>query len=114
MDRVARAPHKQHDETGKRIPVRTCVACRQRRPQAQLLRITRGVNSLEPDEGRRLEGRGWYVCKDALECQSLKGLGKFARAEAQSLVEKLEAWRIQKNVAVESKSAYEINQVTQR
>jgi uncharacterized protein len=108
---ITRAPHKQRDETGKRIPVRTCVACRARRPQAELLRIAKSTNGLEPDEFRKLEGRGWYVCKDKLECSSIKSLGKFARAEAASLVLKLEVWK--KNHSQESKPAYEITPVTQ-
>ena len=111
MGQMTRAPHKQHDQAGKRIPVRTCVACRARRPQAELLRIAKGPNGLEPDGMRKLEGRGWYVCKDKLECMTIKGLGKFARAEAASLVEALEFWR--KNHSQESKPAYEINPVTQ-
>ncbi len=111
MGRNVRAPHKQHDATGKRIPVRTCVACRARRPQAELLRIAKGPNGLEPDTFRKLEGRGWYVCKDKLECMGIKGLGKFARGEASKLVEALQVW--QKNHSQESKPAYEINSVTQ-
>ena len=110
MAQVTRAPHKQHDQAGKRIPVRTCVACRARRPQAELLRIAKGANGLEPDEMRKLEGRGWYVCIDKLECMGLRGLGKFARAEAASLVAKLEVRH--KNLSEESKPAYEIKQVT--
>ena len=108
---VTRAPHKQHDQTGKRIPVRTCVACRARRPQVELLRIAKGENGLESDEMRKLEGRGWYVCKDKLECMGIKGLGKFARGEAAKLVDALELWR--KNRSQESNLAYEINSVTQ-
>jgi uncharacterized protein len=111
MAQVARAPHKQHNQNGKRIPVRTCVACRSRRLQAELLRIAKGKNGLEPDEFRKLEGRGWYVCKDKLECMSIKGLGKFARGDAAKLVDALEFWR--KNHSGESKSAYEITPVTQ-
>jgi predicted RNA-binding protein YlxR (DUF448 family) len=107
MSRPARASHKQRDITGKRIPVRTCVACRERRPQAELLRISRTENGLEPDEFRKLEGRGWYVCKDKLECISIKGLGKFARSDAANLVAKLELWRNNK-YSGESKPAYEI------
>jgi uncharacterized protein len=112
MGRNARAPHKQHDAAGKRIPVRTCVACRARRPQAELLRIAKGSDGFTPDEFRKLEGRGWYVCKDKLECSSIKGLGKFARGEVAQLVAKLEIWH-EKNHSGESKPAYEIKQVTQ-
>ncbi len=92
MNRSARAPHKQHDATGRRIPVRTCVACRSRRPQAELLRIAKTSSGFTPDEDRKLEGRGWYICKDKPECSSIKGLGKFARSEAANLVAQLEQW----------------------
>jgi uncharacterized protein len=112
MAQGTRAPHKQHDQNGIRIPVRTCVACRARRPQAQLLRIAKAESGFTPDDARKLEGRGWYVCKDKPECMTIKGLGKFARAEAASLVSKLEGWR-EKNHSGESKPAYEIKQVTQ-
>jgi uncharacterized protein len=111
MAQGTRAPHKQHDQNGIRIPVRTCVACRARRPQAELLRIAKGEAGLTPDDARKLEGRGWYVCKDKLECMGLRGLGKFARGEAAKLVDALEFWR--KNHSQESKPAYEINSVTQ-
>jgi uncharacterized protein len=112
MGRATRVPHKQYDAAGKRIPVRTCLACRARRPQGELLRIAKGSEGFTPDEFRRLEGRGWYVCKDKLECLSIKSLGKFARAEAANLVVKLEIWR-EKNHSGESKPAYEITQITQ-
>jgi uncharacterized protein len=111
MGRATRVPHKQYDADGKRIPVRTCVACRARRPQGELLRIAKGESGLTPDEFRKLEGRGWYVCKDKLECMSVRGLGKFARGEAAKLVEDLEFWK--KNHSGESKPAYEITQITQ-
>ncbi len=111
MGQVTRAPHKQRDQFGKRIPVRTCVACRARRPQGELLRIAKNQQGFTPDDRRKLEGRGWYVCKDKLECMGIKGLGKFARAEAATLVEALGFWR--KNLSEESKPAYEIKQVTQ-
>ncbi len=107
MSRAPRASHKQRDNTGKRIPVRTCVACRERRPQVELLRIAKSESGLEPDEFRKLEGRGWYVCQDKLECMSIKGIGKFARSDAARLVLKLELWR-NKKYSGESKPAYEI------
>ncbi len=111
MAPVSRAPHKQHDQNGERIPVRTCVACRTRRPQDELLRIAKASEGFTPDEFRKLEGRGWYVCKDKLECMGIKGLGKFARGDAAKLVEALGFWR--KNLSEESKPAYEITPVTQ-
>lgn len=44
-------------------PVRTCVACGSRRPQAELLRLAWAQDGLEPDPRRRLPGRGAYVCR---------------------------------------------------
>jgi predicted RNA-binding protein YlxR (DUF448 family) len=47
-----------------RSPVRTCVGCRRARPQAELLRLVRTPDGgVEPDPGRRAQGRGAYVCR---------------------------------------------------
>ncbi len=88
-----RAPHRQWDSLGRRFPVRTCVACRARRAQADLLRVVRGVNGgimLDPE--RLQPGRGWYVCSDKLECRSVKSLGRFARSDAAALAQRLEVF----------------------
>lgn len=42
-------------------PVRTCVGCRERAPQAELLRIVASSGTLVPDVDRRLPGRGAYL-----------------------------------------------------
>jgi len=47
----------------KAAPIRTCVACRQRRPQAELLRLAQGPEGWRADPRRRLPGRGVYVCR---------------------------------------------------
>jgi predicted RNA-binding protein YlxR (DUF448 family) len=41
--------------------VRTCVGCRERAPQAELLRIVASSGALVPDVDRRLPGRGAYL-----------------------------------------------------
>jgi uncharacterized protein len=88
-----RAPHRQWDESGQRFPVRTCVACRARRAQSELLRLARGdTGALEVDSERRISGRGWYVCLDKPECHLVKSLGRFARTEAPQLVQRLEVF----------------------
>ncbi|CAN5754943.1 YlxR family protein [soil metagenome] len=52
-------------------PVRTCVACRRRRRQEELLRVARRPQgAVVPDvPGERAEGRGAYVCpvRDCVE-----------------------------------------------
>jgi N utilization substance protein A len=43
-------------------PIRSCVGCRERRDQATLRRFTRVNGEWRPDEGRRADGRGAYLC----------------------------------------------------
>jgi predicted RNA-binding protein YlxR (DUF448 family) len=76
---------------GRHEPVRTCVACRQRRPQRELLRIVRRDGGIRLDPLRRLEGRGAYVCPDRSECREAKRLKRFARGEAEALAASLAA-----------------------
>jgi predicted RNA-binding protein YlxR (DUF448 family) len=49
-------------------PVRTCVACRTRRPQRALVRLRRRTDGVVvPSVGRRTRGRSAYLCP-AREC----------------------------------------------
>jgi hypothetical protein len=44
-------------------PRRTCIACRQSRPQGELLRLVRtAAGAVEADQRRRAGGRGAYLC----------------------------------------------------
>ncbi len=46
-------------------PIRSCVACRARRPQAELVRVARRPDgSVHVDAGGRGPGRGAYVCPE--------------------------------------------------
>ena len=48
--------------SGGHTPVRTCLACRQRKPKQEVLRVAPGPGGLKArDQG----GRGRYVCRDA-------------------------------------------------
>jgi len=63
-----------------RTPVRTCVGCRRRRPQRDLVRIVRtGDGRLAV--GRTLPGRGAWLCRDRPTCfdEAIRR-GGFARA----------------------------------
>ena len=47
----------------KKIPMRTCIACREEKPKREMLRVVRspeGVISL--DFSGKLAGRGAYIC----------------------------------------------------
>jgi predicted RNA-binding protein YlxR (DUF448 family) len=48
----------------RRPPMRTCLGCRQARPQAELLPIVRTPEGgVKPDPRRRARGRGAYLCR---------------------------------------------------
>jgi predicted RNA-binding protein YlxR (DUF448 family) len=50
----------------RRIPERTCVACRTARPKRELVRIVRTPDgAIRLDGTGRLAGRGAYVCRSA-------------------------------------------------
>jgi hypothetical protein len=54
--------------TAGHIPLRTCVACGRRAPQRRLLRLAVSRGRVAADPGRRLQGRGAYLCP-APECR---------------------------------------------
>jgi uncharacterized protein len=49
------------------IPHRQCAGCGRRRPQAELVRVAAPNGRAVLDRGRRLGGRGAYLCPNA-EC----------------------------------------------
>ena len=58
----------------KKIPMRTCIGCRNVRPKNEMIRIVRTKDGLvEPDITGKAEGRGAYVCKNAECFLKLKG-----------------------------------------
>jgi predicted RNA-binding protein YlxR (DUF448 family) len=49
----------------KRVPIRTCVVCRQAYPKRQLTRIVRTPDQgVQVDPSGKLAGRGGYLCGD--------------------------------------------------
>ena len=48
----------------RHIPTRTCVACRQARPQRELTRLVRTESGVRVDERGREPGRGAYLCRE--------------------------------------------------
>ncbi|MBS2030254.1 MAG: YlxR family protein [Deltaproteobacteria bacterium] len=73
-------------------PERTCIGCGQKRPQAELVRLARVDERVVVDGGRRLAGRGGYICgPQCVEgAVKRKGFGRAFRgkalADAQALV----------------------------
>ncbi|MBC5815491.1 MAG: YlxR family protein [Candidatus Eremiobacteraeota bacterium] len=46
-------------------PERTCVGCRERKPQHSMRRFVRLPEGWKADEGRKQAGRGAYLCSHA-------------------------------------------------
>ncbi|MBO5068209.1 MAG: YlxR family protein [Clostridia bacterium] len=51
----------------KKIPMRTCIACRTSKPKKELIRVVKSGEEIKLDFTGKLNGRGAYVCNDK-EC----------------------------------------------
>lgn len=59
----------------KKVPMRTCIACRQEKPKREMLRVVRNAaGEISLDFSGKLAGRGAYLC-DSAEC--VKKLRKY-------------------------------------
>ncbi len=48
----------------KKVPMRTCIACKTVKPKKELYRIVKGEDGISLDKTGRKNGRGAYVCND--------------------------------------------------
>ena len=52
----------------KKIPLRTCMGCNEKKPKKELIRIVKNKDGLiSIDRTGKLDGRGAYIC-DSAEC----------------------------------------------
>lgn len=52
----------------KKIPLRTCMGCNEKKPKKELIRIVKNKDEIiSIDRTGKLDGRGAYVC-DCVEC----------------------------------------------
>ena len=59
----------------RKIPMRTCIACREEKPKKEMLRVVRNAEgAISLDFSGKLPGRGAYICTNA-EC--VKKLKKY-------------------------------------
>lgn len=57
----------------KKIPLRTCIACRTERPKRELCRVVKNAaGEIRLDFSGKLAGRGAYLCPDAACVARLK------------------------------------------
>lgn len=59
----------------KKIPMRTCIACKSNKPKKELLRVVKFGEEIKLDRTGKLNGRGAYVC-DCKECIAKLKKGK--------------------------------------
>ncbi|MBQ4097667.1 MAG: YlxR family protein [Clostridia bacterium] len=52
---------------GKKVPMRTCIACRTEKPKKELVRVVKFGDEIKLDLTGKANGRGAYVCNDK-EC----------------------------------------------
>ncbi|MBN2851588.1 MAG: YlxR family protein [Clostridia bacterium] len=76
----------------KKVPLRMCVACREKMPKKQLIRIVKTKeNGILVDVTGKVSGKGAYICKET-EClekvQKTKFLSKFFEQEVPDKVYK--------------------------
>ncbi|MBE7081818.1 MAG: YlxR family protein [Clostridiales bacterium] len=48
----------------KKVPIRTCIACKTAKPKKELLRIVKFNDEIKLDLTGKLNGRGAYICND--------------------------------------------------
>lgn len=56
----------------KKIPMRTCIACRAEKPKRELIRVVKSGEEIKLDLTGKANGRGAYVCNNAECIQKLK------------------------------------------
>ena len=56
----------------KKIPMRTCIACRTNKPKKELMRVVKFNDEIKLDLTGKLNGRGAYVCADKACVEKLK------------------------------------------
>lgn len=76
--------------TIRKVPMRTCVACRTNRPKRELVRVVRTVEgSLIVDRRGKVSGRGAYLCPESACVELAIKQHKLERALERPLTEEL-------------------------
>ena len=73
----------------KKIPMRTCIACRTVKPKKELIRVVKSGEEISLDKTGKKNGRGAYVC-DSADC--------IAKIKKQKLLNKVFACSVEDSV----------------
>ena len=76
--------------TPKKTPMRMCIACRQMKPKAELVRIVKTPDGeIKPFAGNKVNGRGAYLCGDIACVNKAAKSGALSRALGVSVSEEV-------------------------
>ena len=56
----------------KKVPMRTCIACRNEKPKRELIRVVKFGDEIKLDLTGKANGRGTYLCNDRNCIEKLK------------------------------------------
>ncbi|MBP9015178.1 MAG: YlxR family protein [Candidatus Atribacteria bacterium] len=70
----------------KKIPIRTCIGCRERKEKKSLIRLVKREEGIELDPTGKKAGRGFYLCprRECIDKLNLKNLSQALRTEVKS------------------------------
>lgn len=86
---MKRMKHKKIYADGKYVPQRMCVACREVKPKAEMLRVVFANGTVSLDSKGNMQGRGSYVCNSA-DCiekaQKIRGLERGLKTNVPAVI----------------------------
>ena len=88
----------------KHVPLRSCIACRDRFPKRELIRIVRTPEgTLEIDPGGKRAGRGAYLCLKQQCCETALNPGRLSQAlKCAVAASEVEALRVSVSLLIEA------------
>lgn len=74
----------------KKIPLRTCIACREMKPKGEMTRVVRNADGeIKLDPTGKAPGRGAYVCNDPACLKKVDGKKLLHKAFSSSVAEEI-------------------------
>ena len=74
----------------KKIPLRTCIACREMKPKGEMTRVVRNADGeIKLDPTGKAPGRGAYVCNDPACLKKVDGKKLLHKAFSSSVADEI-------------------------